>query len=128
MKQRYALAAVMVMVLAGIRLDLRAQPGPGWAGLSPFTEVNVDGDAAEVVYQGQKYELVSVQGIATKDIMDFCRGKYEKRWEERFATDIVDVRGAMGKKSDGTLQLVLRYAKKGAVLTINRAPMSRENR
>lgn len=116
--------AVIAFVPAGVA---GAQEG-AWARLSPFTEVEVIGDAADVVYQGRRYELVSVEGVPTAKVLAFCRETEPERWEERFATDLVEMMAGMDVKIERTVRLVLRDKATGEVTTAERAPMSFENR
>jgi hypothetical protein len=99
-----------------------------FARLSPFTDVEVGGDVVTVTYEGRTHELVSVQGVPVQRILAFCRSEYERRWEERFSVDLVEVMAALGERIGPTVRLELRSPVTGQVTTIERAPMSRENR
>jgi len=93
-----------------------------WARLSPFTDVEVIGDSAEVVFEGQKYVLVSVEGIATAEILAWCRKHHPERWEDRFALDLVEVMSKMNVKLADTVQLELKN-EDGAIRRVERAPL-----
>src|SRR5215216_4136746 len=99
-----------------------------WARLSPFTEVEVIGDSAEVVFEGERFELVAVEGIPTAKILAWCRKNHPERWEDRFAMDLLEVMSGMNVKLADTVQLELRKKSDGALRRVERAPMTRKNR
>ena len=91
--------------------------------LSPFSRVSCQGDVAMVTYQDQTYQLVSLNGLTTKQILDFCKQRYGSGWEKRFAEDLVDVLVGMGQEVSTTCALVLRD-RTGKTITVQRAPMT----
>jgi len=99
-----------------------------WARLSPFTAVRVSGDEAEVEFDGQRYQLLSIDDLPTKEILDGARKHYADHWEKRFVEDLVEVMDAMGHRPGATVKLVLRDLRSGAFTTFDRAPMTAENR
>ena len=99
-----------------------------FAKLSPFTEVACDEDKALVTFSGKRYELVSIDGLATKQILDFCRKTYSVRWEKRFAEDLVEVMSGMGEKVGSSVNLVLKELDTNKAITIPDAPMTADNR
>ena len=125
MRSRRFVAAFVLVLVMFAESAFAQDP---FARVAPFTEVDVVGDVANVTYQGKAYELVSVEGVPTDKILAFCRGEYERRWEERFATDLVEVMGELGKRVGATVRLELREPATGEVVTIERAAMTRENR
>ncbi|HEX4143047.1 MAG TPA: M56 family metallopeptidase [Pirellulales bacterium] len=104
------------------------RPAGGWARLSPFTAAHVRGDAADVEFEGKQYELVSIDGLTTKELLDGARKQYGILWEKRFVEDLVEVMDGVGHKPAGTVKLVLRDPTSGETKTAERAPMSAENR
>ena len=99
-----------------------------FAKVSPFTEVACDEDKALVTFSGKRYELVSIDGLATKQILDFCRKTYSVRWEKRFAEDLVEVISGMGEEVGNSVNLALKELDTNKVITIPDAPMTAENR
>ena len=99
-----------------------------FAKLSPFTEVSCDEDKALVTFSGKRYELVSVDGLATKQIIEFCLKTYSDRWEKRFAEDLVEVMSGMGEQAGSAVNLVLRELDTNNVITVSDAPMTADNR
>src|SRR5688500_17508213 len=119
---------VAAFVVASALLAETAFAQDSFARLSPFTEVDVVGDVANVVYEGKRYELLSVEGIPTPKILAFCRAEHERNWESRFATDLVEVMAALGKRIGPTVRMELRDPVTGGVSVVERAPRTRENR
>lgn len=101
-----------------------AQPGyPTW---SPFSAIRWKGDTPVVRIENAWYELVSVHGVATVDVLKFCE---EKEWDakERFAEDLVQILRLMGHKIDKKTDLVLTNAD-GQRVTMNNIMMTEESR
>jgi hypothetical protein len=98
--------------------------------LSPFTEVVCHGADVKVRFEGQEYELVSVNDLTSKQILDYCRREYADRWEMRFADDLVEVLAGMGNPmtADQTVKLVLKSSDSDRLVTVERAPMTHKNR
>jgi hypothetical protein len=99
-----------------------------WSRVSPFTRVEISGDDARVVYDGVAHELISIEQLPTPEILAFCRKTYGRNADERFAADIVEVLAAMGKRPGQTVHLVLRDPKTRELTTVERAPLTAENR
>ncbi len=102
--------------------------GAPFARLSPFTEVSCDEDKTVVAFSGKRYELISIEGLSTKQILDFCRKGFSARWEKRFAEDLVEVMSGMGKEVGSSVNVVLKALDTNNVITVPDAPMSAENR
>ena len=102
--------------------------GRSWARLSPFTEVSCDEDKVVVAFSGKHYELISIDGISTKQILDFCRKTFSTRWEKRFAEDLVEVMSGMGKEVGSSVNLALKELDTNKVITVPDAPMTADNR
>jgi hypothetical protein len=99
--------------------------------LSPFTKVRFESDKVFVAYLGKEFELVSINGLAASDILDFCRRQYGARSaEKRFAEDLVIVLSEMGHASgpDNTVKLTLSDPNTGERKNVERAAMTRANR
>ena len=75
--------------------------------LSPFTKVSCAEDKALVTYSGKEYELMSIDDLATKQILEFCKKTYSGTWEKRFAEDLVEVMSGMGKEPGISVKLIL---------------------
>lgn len=101
---------------------------PRWARLSPFTEVHVEGAAARVKFDGQFYELVSIDGILTARLLAAARNQFGDLWEKRFVEDLVEVMDGLGSRPGPTVTLVLLDLEDNVMLTVKQAPMTAENR
>lgn len=109
------------------QLEPKASGAP-FARLSPFTEVSCDKDKALVAFSDKRYELISIDGLSTKQILDFCRETFSTRWEKRFAEDLVEVMSGMGKEAGTIVSLVLKELDTNNLITVPDAPMTAENR
>ena len=118
---RFSLLVLLIM----FTVPSLAQRG---ARVSPFTDVVVSDDTVAVVYQGTSYELISVGGIPTARILAHCRATDARRWEDRFCTDLVEVMAALDTPLASTVRLELRDPRTQRVVTVDRAPMTPENR
>lgn len=117
-------AAAAVAFLPSVAVEA----GQSSEKLSPFTEVVTEGDTAQVRYEGKRYELLELDGLKTKEILDFARKRYGGRWVKRFAEDLVEVLAGMGRKPGATVKLVLLDPETRERRTVDRAPMTEENR
>ena len=127
-----ALLALLTLPVSVYVAHARAQAAPppsrDWARLSPFTDVIVHGDAATVQFDGQAYELVSIDDVPTKAILAIAKNTYGNLGEKRFVEDIVEVLEQLGRRPERNVKLVLRDAQSGAIKTVDRAPLTAENR
>jgi hypothetical protein len=98
-----------------------------WTRTSPFTDVQVEGDAAFVQFRGARYELVSINKASTKSILRSSRHRYGHLAEKRFIEDLPEVLVGMGFAPKETVSLVLRDAT-GKTVHVADAPMTEENR
>lgn len=96
--------------------------------LSPFTEVVFEGETPFVRYEGKWYELLEFDGLEVARIVAFCKQRYDRKWDRRFAEDIVEVFEAMGKRPGRHVKLVLRDKETGKRRKVARAAMTEENR
>jgi hypothetical protein len=126
--KRLTIAVTLYVVAAGV--SLACTPLREWARLSPFTATTVSTNSATVRFNQVDWELVSVNDIAVDQLLEFCRRAYGTWWEKRFTEDLVEVLEAAGHpmSRDHTVKLVLRDVASGRSTTIDRAPMTAENR
>jgi hypothetical protein len=99
----------------------------GWMRASPFTDVLVQEDAAIVEFRAAHYELVSINGASTAEILDSAGDLYGSLGEKRFVEDLPEVLTGMGFPRTATVSLVLRDAE-GNLVDVPEAPMTAENR
>jgi len=106
-----------------------ARPGPDWARLSPFTQVQcLDGDNVQVRFDGTNYELLSIDDLPTAKILQASRKQFGELWEKRFVEDIVEVLTGMGHPPGDNVKLALRDPQTAKTRTVERAPLTHENR
>ena len=96
--------------------------------LSPFTKVSCTEHKALVTYSGKEYELMSIDDLDTKQILEFCKKTYSGIWEKRFAEDLVEVMSGMGKEPGISVKLTLKDLAADKIITVNEAPMTEANR
>ncbi len=96
--------------------------------LSPFTEVVFEGETPFVRYEGKWYELLEFDGVEVARLVKFCKQRYDRKWDRRFAEDIVEVFEAMGKRLGRDVKLLLRDKETGKRRKVARARMTEANR
>ena len=96
--------------------------------LSPFTKVSCVGDKALETYSGKEYELMGIDDLSTKQILEFCKKSYSGIWEKRFAEDLVEVMSRMGKEPGVSVKLTLKDLATDKLITVDEAPMTECNR
>ena len=112
-------------------VSLHAPPlqAQSWARLSPFTDVIFkDKDRIVIEFQRRQYELVSINDLATKKILDSARKQFGGLWKKRLAEDLVELMAGAGKPTGKTVKLVLRDPQTLKTKTVAKAPMTAENR
>lgn len=115
-----------LQVVAGMQQAARARD---WAMLSPFTQVEVLGDGTvKVHYEGREYELLAIDDLETRNILESSRQQFGNLWEKRFVEDLVEVLEGMGHRPGKAVKLVLRDPQTAETRTVDRAPLTRENR
>lgn len=80
----------------------------GYAKVAPFTGVRWANNRPVVRVQNTWSPLVSVNGILTKQIMEFADENYGKIARKRFAEDLVEVMDQMGHPLDWMVTLELK--------------------
>ena len=109
-------------------LLLLVVPAAAAEKLSPFTEVRFEGETPLVRFEGKWYELIELDGLKAARIVAFCKEKYDRKWDRRFAEDLVEVLEAMGQRPGRHVRLVLRAKETGLKVKVARAAMTGENR
>lgn len=82
-----------------------------------------------VVKIGEEWvTLVSLDGIAVRDIVAFSQRRYLLRWKKRFEEDLVEVLTRMGHAPGDTVRLVVRPPGSSETRTLDDVPMTEANR
>ncbi len=104
--------------------------GRGYPKLSPFEAVHWRGSVPEVRVQGVWYELLSLNGIASKEIVAFLKSVEKKQeWQQkRFEEDLVEVLNVMGHDPGASATLKVRQLDSGQDKVLKDVPMTKENR
>lgn len=101
----------------------------GFPTVSPFTDIrHPTPETAIVQYAGKRYELVSMEGRKTVEILRACRREYGDEWEKRFAEDLVEALSRLGIQVDETIAIELRDLESKNVQRVAAAPMTSANR
>lgn len=133
LKQLLVYISLFCLLVACLRTPfLQARNNQGhseWLRASPFTKVSLNNDTAEVEFNEKVYELVSINGKTTRQILTSSRRRYGSSMaEKRFIEDLPAVLGGLGLSPDATsVDLVLRDST-GKTTEVQDAPMTAENR
>ena len=128
-----AFMACICVIVACLRTPfLQARNNHGhsdWPRASPFTRVDLTNDVAQVEFDGEQYELVSINGKSTKQILTSARRRYgSSLGDKRFIEDLPAVLGGLGLSPDATdVDLVLTDSA-GTTIEVKDAPMTAANR
>jgi len=99
-----------------------------WARVSPFTEVQYEGDNVFVRYNDVMYQLVKIEGIDTKTLVETSKHAYKDLWQKRITEDIVEVLKAAGATPENHVSLVLYDLETKKDFVVEQAEMTNENR
>ncbi len=104
--------------------------GRGYPRLSPFEAIRWRGLVPEVRVQGVWYELLSLNGISSQEIVAFLKsmGKDEEWQQKRFEEDLVEVLSVMGHDAGKSATLKVRQLDSGQEKVLKDVPMTEENR
>jgi hypothetical protein len=98
-----------------------------WRRTSPFTRVDVEYTFL-VQFQEKDYELVSIEGLSTDQLVDVARTAFGGRSVKRIVEDLPEVLEAAGKSVGDRVELVLKDRGTGKIITVAEAPMTKANR
>ena len=96
--------------------------------LSPFTDVQFDGEKVLVTYDGQAVQWLELDAIQVDDIIAASKKQFGERWQKRISEDLVEVLWGMDHKPGDTVQLRLLDPKTNRDFVVEDAPMTKENR
>lgn len=74
---------------------------------SPFTAVKWKSNQPIVKFNAAWYHLEKLNIYTTKELLDFCKKEFGKKWKKRFSEDLIEVLKAMGAKSNKKVNLIL---------------------
>ncbi len=95
---------------------------------APFSGIRWE-EGEPVVKVGEEWvTLVSLDGIAARDIVAFSQRRYLLRWKKRFEEDLVEVLTRMGHEPKDTARLVVRPLGSSETRTLEDVAMTEANR
>ena len=95
---------------------------------APFSGIRWE-EGEPVVKIGEEWvTLVSLDGIAARDIVAFSQRRYLLRWKKRFEEDLVEVLTRMGHEPKDTVRLVVRPLGSSETRTLEDVAMTEANR
>jgi len=122
-------AAVSLARTAGAqdrkRVDIHWNDAPQ---ITPFDGVRWKGNVPEVHVAGDWYGLVSFDDLPAELILDFSKSADDKDWKKRFDEDLMAILTAMGHTPGKTADLKLKDLQTGEVRTLEKVPMTEDNR
>ncbi len=95
---------------------------------SPFAAVRWQQSQPQVKVGDEWYKLVSLDDLPAAEIVAFSRRTYGNKWQKRFEEDLVELLSRMGHPPRETVKLVVQSLTSGQTRTLERVPMTRENR
>jgi hypothetical protein len=143
LRQRVGVVAVVSIVLVAVALSVSPGQQPQSAGepatagqapaqeyekLAPFEAVRwMDGDVVEVDLGGIKYEVLEIQDLPLRKILEHCRKHYGKEWRKAFEESLVEVLAKMDKPVEYTVKVKLKRLEDGEERTFERVLLSEGN-
>jgi hypothetical protein len=121
---------VPLLKLAAIAIYHRQQitQWQGFPQLSPFQAVQWDGQTPHVKVGGKWYELVSMNGLPTLQIVSACQSLDPQLWQKRFEEDLIEVLTRSGHAPAATATLEVKDLDTGRIEMLREVPMTYENR
>ena len=114
-----------------IVMDFAKKPGSqteDYPKRAPFTGVRWKGLKPTVKIGKRWFTLVSLDGIATRDIVAFSRRTYKDKWRKRFEEDLVEVLAGMGHPPQDKVTLVVQSRTSSRKRTLKDVAMTEANR
>ena len=96
--------------------------------LSPFTDVQFEGEKVFVTYEGQTFQWLELEGLKVEDIVTSAKKQFRERWQKRISEDLVDVLWGMNHKPGNTVKLRLLDLPTEHVSVVENVPMTETNR
>jgi len=121
---RGRIATLVLLFGGGVGL---ADPGD-YPKRAPFEAVRWKGEMPELSIDGKWYELVSIDGVGSDKVLQFCKTTYERRAQKRFAEDLYEVLARMGNPPAETVKLEVRPAGGGAAVVMPKVTMTEAKR
>ena len=128
MKKCIKIVILVVLVTAlGVSL-FQSRHSSDWKKISPFTDVKFDAGKIIAEYEGTSYEVSSIEGISSRQLIIASKLNFGHRWQKRIREDIAEVLVAAGAPESTSVALELKELKTGVLKTVSNAEMTKENR
>lgn len=127
-----AASAGVLLIVALVKVLVDTDPyvftGEGYPKRSPFTAVRWQESEPQVKVGGEWFKLVSLDEIATADIVAFSQQIYGTLWRKRFEEDLVELLTRMGHPPQDTVTLVVQSLTSSETRTLEGVAMTYANR
>ena len=114
---RLALTFVLLALVTTVASLLADQIGRSmrdhFPKLSPFRAIRWKVDLPEVKVEQEWYELLAIDDLTTKEMLDFSRQTYGDDWRKRFEEDLVELLIKMGHDPGTSVKLDLQQLDSG---------------
>ena len=136
MKKFIASMLALSTVLLACHFGLAPLIGQGadnsWSGSreerSPFTDIRWHGNVPDVKVDKTWYELVAMDDLSAARIVEACKAADPKDWKKRFEEDLLAVLKRIDVICGETVVLKVKDLNSDREQTLNRVPMTKENR
>lgn len=106
----------------------KSLPSEAFPKKSPFAEVRWQDSQPEVRVGKEWFQLESLDGITTGDIVTFCKSTYKDKWQKRFEEDLVEVLVRMGHEPKDAVPLIVRPLGSSDTQTLENVALTEANR
>lgn len=96
--------------------------------LAPYQAIRWSAEQPEASIDGAWRPLISIDGVATSEIVAFCQETYGVRWKKRFEEDLVEAMTRMGHRPGGAVTLVVERPGGTGRETLKGVKMTHANR
>ncbi len=122
------LFAIMLLVVILIETARNSDDEPAHGQKSPFAAVRWQASQPEVKLGDEWYQLLSLNGIAASEIVEFSRQTYDAKWQKRFEEDLVELLTRMGHPPADSVTLEVQSLDSAEKQTLKEVPMTYANR
>lgn len=100
----------------------------GYPRLSPFEAVQWNDQTPQVQVRGRWYQLLSMNGLPTDQIIALCQALDPSNWQKRFEEDLVEVLMRTGHRAGRQAILGVKDLQTRRVEVLRDVPLTEENR
>lgn len=122
------LFVIMLLVVFLVEKARDSKDEPAHGQKSPFAAVRWQASQPEVKLGKEWYQLLSLNGIAASEIVDFSKQTYDAKWQKRFEEDLVELLTRMGHPPADSVTLEVQSLDSAEKKTLKEVPMTYANR